>query len=357
MCPAMSESAPSSFRDSPKVSPAEPDTDERGLAARALLGLDLAPQNLWGNPVRATAYWAWIRDGRNFARDDFASFHEWISTFLGLAGDQSDPTRHFTLGFVQCVECAIRRVPLPAAVLAGVGSRHLPDSSGLPADPGTEPLPALREWATRWLRADAGSWERLGSWVMGVVMAGRATWENHSLCRLLPAESDRVRSEQRFAARALAGFLLHPGADLWQQFVRTTYPDGCPEGRAIAESTRRSLDHARDGRWRLREFLLHAVDAGRDFAGSRPDEAGRVLAIPGTENGPTLAREFSATTGAPGQTPRPEDLLLAVRNWLRERHPDLFESREGDPGNLVLRHAYHYLWWRGLMEVRPSGSI
>lgn len=337
--------------------PASSETGSTGLATpSAPPEVDLGPQALWSDPGRARAHWAWIRDGRNFDRGDFSSFHLWITRFLALAGGVSEPARHFQLGFVQGVECARRKVPLPAVVLAGVGSRQVPRPSDLPslAEPG--PLPALRAWAASWLGAGDGPWEQLGAWELGLVLALRAARENHPLGPRVAAESDRARADHRFAAQALAGFLLHPVADPWQQFVRSTYPDGCPEGRVVADATRRGLDQARVHHGSLREFLLQAVEAGRVFAHAHPHEAGRIAGEPGTDPRPDPGVESSS--GRPGSPPAAPTgcPLESLGTWLRAGHPGLFQPGDYPAGNLVLRHAYDHLWRRGVREgVRSPG--
>ncbi|MFM7100829.1 MAG: CoA-binding protein [Verrucomicrobiota bacterium] len=337
--------------------PAAPAVFPRPGAAPGGLEVDLGPQAIWGDPSRARAHWAWIRDGRHFDRGDFSSFHLWITRFLALAGGASEPARHFQLGFVQGVECARRKVPLPAVVLAGVGSRQVPRPSDLPAAAGTGPLPALRAWAASWLGAGDGPWEQLGAWELGLVLASRAVRENHPLAPLVAAESDRTRTDHRFAAQALAGFLLHPVADLWQQFVRSTYPDGCPEGRVVAGATRRGLDHARVHRGSLREFLLHAVEAGRDFSHAHPHEAGRIAGGGGADQPPVPGGESTAGPEPDPSARAAEGFLPSLGKWLRTAHPDLFEPQDYGAGNLVLRHAYDHLWRQGVREgIGSSGQ-
>jgi hypothetical protein len=269
---------------------------------------------------------------------------------VGLVGEQAEPARHFTLGFVQGVECALRGVPVPPALLAEVETRRKPRASALPK-PSGQALSALREWASQWLQEAAEPFDASAAWELGLALAGHATRDNHLLCGVLSAEFDRARAEQRFAAQALARFLLQPDTTLWLQFVRSTYLDEYPEGRAIAECTRRSLDKARTHRWRLREFLLDALQAGREFAQSHPYEAERVIDVLPSETRTALTRLYTATTGPLDQTPKPELLLLSLKNWLLETHADLFDPRDTGAENLVLRHAYDFLWWRGLLST------
>lgn len=356
-CPTMSESSPQPTRCSPKVSPETPDGDERIMAARSLLGVDLGPHGLWGHPVRAAAYWAWVRDERNIASDELETFHAWLATFLGLAGREPDLPRHFSLGFVQGVECTLRGLQIPTPVVASVGHRGLPDLSGLPAKPSTKPLKAVQHWAASWLVGDGCPWEQVGAWQMGLVAGRRATRDDHLICGLLSAEFDSARPEQRFAARAFLHFLHHPGSDPWEAFVRSTYPDGCCEGRAISQCTRRSLDLAKSHRWRLGDYLLHAHDSGRVFGQRHRPETEKLLRGLGEEKIVALKRLFTATTGLLDQSPTPEVLLLALKNWLLETHPDLFEPRDTGAENVVLRHAYDFLWWRGLLEALTRKGV
>ena len=170
------------------------------------------------------------------------------------------------------------------------------------------------------------------------------------MCGAALVQFEAARWEQRFASQALATHLERPHDNPWQALVKWTYPPGCPEGAAIAESSVRSLDRARHSVGRLREFLLDAVREGFFLASTDLERAKTISLVPGPGKLRELACMFEGHAGSLRHPADPDQLLHRVACWLHGAHPELMVSTEFADAVLVLRHAYDYLWWRGLLE-------
>ncbi|MFM7102992.1 MAG: hypothetical protein ACKO3N_17705, partial [Verrucomicrobiota bacterium] len=339
---------PSGFPDTPIV-PEIPDSSRH-------LGLELSATGCWGRPAEALRLWQWLRDQRAEGARPLDGWAAWFGQFLGL-GDGDDPVtlaRWLALGFRQGICCARAGVSVPQDFAAdlpeGLAEAGLDPVAGLRWAPDTDPLLGFQRWAADWIGRTGVRPEPVEAWKAGAVLGGRWMRRDALVCGAVLAWVDQAGWAERYAAPALASQMQRPQDNPWQVLVRSTYPRGCPEGEALAASAGRGLKRARYSAGRLREFLLDAVREGFHLARTDPGRARRISLVPGLEKRRALARMYEHHAGSLKHPADPDHLLERMAGWLRWAHPTLLDSARWCDGVLLLRYAYDYLWWRGLLE-------
>ena len=320
------------------------------------LGMDLSRIGYWGRPGNAVHLWEWLRDERPAGAQPLAGLAEWFGNLLGLGpgylGDSM--ARWLGFGFVQGIECAHRGVPLPPDFAtkfpADLVGDALDSNDILRWSPDECALSCFRQWCLRWMSRNGVGFHPTDAWKAGAAFGAWWMQRAELMCGAALVQFEAARWEQRFASQALATHLERPHDNPWQALVKWTYPPGCPEGAAIAESSVRSLDRARHSVGRLREFLLDAVREGFFLASTDLERAKTISLVPGPGKLRELACMFEGHAGSLRHPADPDQLLHRVACWLHGAHPELMVSTEFADAVLVLRHAYDYLWWRGLLE-------
>ena len=346
---SMSELPHSGARFCPDVGPRRTPGE---TVAEGFLGLELAPGGLWARPLKAAAYWHWLRDSQPPHPVDLEDLFAWLRRFVGLPEGVVDGPRVFAMGFTQGAECALREVPIPEEVLDPVPDDLQAHAASMAASIGSvsgpDPLHRLRGWATLWLPTDTAT-PRSTCWRLGMAMGHAATATHPLVCGMLSTDLEGARAEQRFASRILLQRPVELPQPLWPSFIRSTYGPGM-EGHAILASVTEGLRQAHAGQWTLREFLLDGLTRGRVFARGQPQDAARMAEELGPGSIDRLCTFFSQNSGAIHTQASSGTLLNAMRHWILQTHGGLFAPNDPSAEHLALRHAYDFLWWRGFLE-------
>jgi hypothetical protein len=148
----------------------------------------------------------------------------------------------------------------------------------------------------------------------------------------------------------LARYLEKAAGDPWVSFIHSTYASETPEAGQLACSTARSLQRAHSQEWTLRDYLLDAAREGEALARCNPALAEAVSLVPGKTQREAIAACFASTTGQVTHSATENALLGGLKLWLRQCHPGLFGSADPGADVMLVRNAYDFLWWRGLLH-------
>lgn len=350
----MQEPEDQRIRFSPPVDQNLQTRTQEEAAAEALLGLDLGPGGVWSRPIEAAEFWRWLRDERMAGIRDLGQLLQWTSHFLGFHKRPSEPARWLALGFAQGVECSARGTdPSPAIreLLPSFEDNVVTNAlEHVPHSVYHHPLASIQNWADGWLTRRAQEKDATHSWATGVLTGHVAFSQGYFVCGQLAAQIESARADQRFVASLLARYLEKAAGDPWISFVHSTYAPETPEARAIAYSTARSLQRANSEKWTLRQYMLDAAREGEALGRSDPVLAEAVSLVPGEAQRAAIATCYGSTTGPVTQSATANALLAGLKLWLRQCHPGLFGASDPGAEMMLVRNAYDFLWWRGLLH-------
>lgn len=255
-----------------------------------------------------------------------------------------------TPGFAQGTHCAQSPVELPGSFSENIPVSLVEAVARLHLETEGSPLVTVRRAVRGWMAASAPGLNPALAWRLGVRLGHE--WVNDGCIHSgwLAAVLEGAEPDQHFAMIRLAATIGSPTASLWTDFIDGTHPECSPEGRAIAASSARSLDWARDRRASLGAFLLHGAEEGQEFARRNPAETIDVSIVSGPASQDRLARTFAADTGDLCNACPPSVLLSAAVEHLRSRHGLPLSSNYPVSAAVVVRHVFDHLFWRGLLH-------
>lgn len=338
----------------PSVNPREKSPELH--AAESLLNIDLGPGGIWVRTREAADLWTWLRDHQSGAKPfppDYDNLLIWLSRFLNMDARSTRASRYFALGFAQGAELALRSKALPSDWLDPVPLELQARARAVAPDlkhiHGPKPLANIKKWASQWLD-DSNPPVPSIPWRLGIAIGYNGLQVFPLLCGLLTAEIDSARLDQQFASRILIDRLNNPEKPLWSEFIRSTY-NGPIEGEVMSTAVTEGLTTANNHGWSLRQFLLYAVAQGQRIASAGSSPAQPLLQELGSDKVEQIRKFYDAHPAPLGSQVSDETLLAALRYWLFQAHPGLFDFNDTGGEHLVIRHAYDFLWWRGFLTV------
>lgn len=97
-------------------------------------------------------------------------------------------------------------------------------------------------------------------------------------------------------------------------------------------------------------FLNHAFHLGSELGRTDPDAAERVMVDIGVVPLRLTLKLFDEHLECPFPEAEPADFFNSMRKWMEQTYPELVETDYPPYKSLLLRHAYDYLFWSGLLQ-------
>lgn len=159
--------------------------------------------------------------------------------------------------------------------------------------------------------------------------------------------------------REVQGWTPQASSEALARFIATTYEKSERlECLAIQHAVERSLTVARKRQWGPCEFLRDAVKRGQVFGRNQPDQASAVLQEVG-EGVRGMIGIFESLLEQPLGDASNTAAWDALQDWMPRAHGADVSGGLREQGLLVLRHAYDFLFWFGLLREisrQPGGA-
>lgn len=141
-------------------------------------------------------------------------------------------------------------------------------------------------------------------------------------------------------------------------FSAVSYPTTPVERAAVTMAIADSFREAREENFDEAAFLNHAFHLGGELGRTDVDAALRVIGGIGTEPLRTTFVLFDKFLDCPFGEATPSEFYNSMLKWSSDFYTDLAETDYPPFKVLLLRHAYDYLFWAGLLlEMRHRCSL
>ena len=174
---------------------------------------------------------------------------------------------------------------------------------------------------------------------------------------IVAASLDELPSGSRFLGQLLVedsrGLGTLSLGDPLIRFFAFTYDQTPAERQAISSALHMSLQTVRSFPSTPVDLLINAFIVGRRLVFEVPDVMSLLLEELGPEGWKRVIEIFHKFLPSSPEETHPADIITGIQQWIPKTHQDLLSDPHDPSALLVLRHAYDFAFWAGIVREGP----